>query len=557
MPKSGPAYTPGTDEMRNRLASEILEFIEAGPDSPVPEDVFNDYSIQMFEHHYAANPLFHEYCENRGVRPGSIDRWEDVPVVWSDAFKTHLVASFPPEKAVMAVMTGGTTSLTQRGRIFRDELGQKLVLTANRVLTHHYLFPDFPEGARCRVLIMAPGTAVAPSMGMAIGMDQTKENFGTEDSLFLLKKSGIDVKALIQALRESEESGVPVALVGATASYVYFFKACERKGLTFKLPPKSRVCDGGGYRGRFGPMTRDDYYELVQGILGVSSDWCVNVLGEGETASNYFDDTLRRTVLGLPKRERIKPAHPWSRVRCVSTEDLSTLPDGKIGLVQIFDLANVPTVLAVMSDDLGWTKFGGVEMVGRAMVENGRVVQMPDEPPAGMMGDAPVFRLLENYINFSIDFKMLGTKAETPPNAPPEVVEAAPKKPRVSDVLGQGEAKVADQIEDLLEATADEELADFKPETPATPPEAAPGIAPGFWEEVDHAQEDAVPGCPQVVDELLMAGHEADAAEMAEQALAAFREQADRPLSVYQEEWEKQGKKGEPPAEGNEEQVDK
>lgn len=56
-------------------------------------------------------------------------------------------------------------------------------------------------------------------MGMVIGLDQTRRYFGTEDSTFLIGRSGLDVGGLVRALRESEASGVPVALVGAASAY--------------------------------------------------------------------------------------------------------------------------------------------------------------------------------------------------------------------------------------------------------------------------------------------------------------------------------------------------
>jgi len=546
--KQGPAYTPGTEEMRNRLASEVLEIIEAGPDGYLSDEDFNDYAVQIFNHHYIANPIFHEYCASRKLDPKSVEHWTQVPAVWSDTFKTHLVAAFPPEQAAFAIMTGGTTSLTQRGRVFRDEKGMKLHLTANRVLTKHYLFPDFDEGERCRILLMAPSQKVAPSMGMAIGMEQTKEHFGTTDSMFVLKRRGIDVKALMGALEESETSGVPIAMVGATATYVYFMRACEEKGISFKLPPKSRICDGGGYRGRFGPITRDEYYALVEKIFGVPENWCINVLGEGETASNYFDDAILRTVRNMEPRERIKPCHPWNRIRCLDVSDLSVLPDGELGLVQIFDLANVSTVLAVQSDDLGYTKFGGVEMAGRAMVENGRVIAMPDEPPAGVGGDAPIFRLLENYINFSIDFGMLGTRARKGSEGSGSSVDAV-ARPRVSKTLDPrfgsfadeelsrvGGETAGDQIENMVADAAGAADIDYDDENTPVPTDY---IEPSYWEEVEHANDGAAPSCPQVVDELIMSEFEEDAKIMAEASTHVFEEQADRPLSHYQKEWER------------------
>ena len=243
-----PASAAAVQE-RHRLTEEVLGYIEAGVDAEVPD--WNGSCLRMFAMQYELNSIFREFCEAKKVRPGDVSDWREIPLVYNDMFKTHLVTSFPLENAVIGCLTGGTTSLTQRGRIFRDEEGKKLVFGANKRMTGAYLFPDFEAGQRCRILILAPSPEMAPSMGMAIGMEQTRTHFGTPDSQFLLGRTGIDVNGLLKALREAESSGVPVALIGATSAYVYFFQACKRKKLTFRLPRGSRVCDGGGYRGRF------------------------------------------------------------------------------------------------------------------------------------------------------------------------------------------------------------------------------------------------------------------------------------------------------------------
>ena len=472
------AADPRAVEERRRLTEDVLGFIEAGVD--VERFDFNAYALRLFALQFETNPIFREFCDAKKVRAEDVKRWQDVPMVYNDVFKTHLVASFPLEQAVMGCLTGGTTSLTQRGRIFRDEDGKKLVFGANRVMTGAYLFPDFETGRRCRILILAPSPELAPSMGMAIGMDQTRRAFGTDDSLFLLGKSGIDVDALLKALRESEASGVPVALIGATAAYVYFFQACRRKKWSFKLPPGSRICDGGGYRGRFGVVTRDDYYAMVEEILGIPGTHCVNVLGEAETATNLFDDSLRRQVKGLAPRQRTRPVPPWSRVLAMDIDTLKPLPDGKVGLLAHWDLANVPTVLAVITDNLGYTTDDGrgCEMVGRAKLENGKVSPLPDEKPVGGMGDGAIFRMLETYVNFSIDLKM-----------------RIAKDPKVE--------------------------------------------APSIREEIE-ARPGSVASCPQVVDEILVSQADAEAAKARDASLEAFRDQTDRPMEWFKAQADQQ-----------------
>jgi hypothetical protein len=198
------------------------------------------------------------------------------------------------------------------------------------------------------------------------------------------------------------------------------------------------------------------------------------VLGEAETATNLFDDSLRRLVKGLPPRKRTRPVPPWSRVLAMSIDDLSPLPDGEVGLLAHWDLANVPTVLSVITDNLGYTTDNGMgcEMVGRAKIENGKVSPLPDEEKTmGAMGDNAIFRMLETYTNFSIDFKMM-----------------IAKDPKVEQ--------------------------------------------PSVREEIE-ARPGSVASCPQVVDEILVAQADQEAAKLRDASLDAFKEQTERPLDYY------------------------
>lgn len=422
-------------EERARLAAAVTAMIEAGPaGSP---STFDALALEIFAYQYANNPLYRELADRKGADPGSVTAWTGIPAFPTEAFKGNLVASFPLEDAVMAQITSGSTS-EHRGKVFRDELGRGLVLAANRVMTGHWLFPDFEAGRRCRLLILAPSPQLAPSMGMAIGMEETRKAFGTDDSKFLLGLTGVDVAGLVEGLEQSESTGVPVAIIGSTSAFVFFFRAAEKRGLRFRLPEGSRLCDGGGYRGKFGEMTREGYYAMAETILGVPAHHCVNTLGMAESATNYFDDALRGAVTGAGTRAggstpRQKVPPPWTRVSAVSVDDLTPLPHGQVGLLRHFDLANLPTILAVQTDNLGVTSpDGGFEILGRAKVVDGKVVPLPSERTVGPMGDKGILRMLERYVNFSIDFRMgrITRRRPAPPPATSPVPQVDPTAPQ-------------------------------------------------------------------------------------------------------------------------------
>jgi hypothetical protein len=408
--------TDRAEARRAELAGKIHALMGRGVHAP--GDGFPALALEIFAYQYEHNPPYRRFCEGKRVDPGSVRSWREIPAFPTEAFKTELATSFPVEQAVLRQLTSGTSARegavhSMRGRIYRDALGRELVFEANRIVTAAWLFPDLEQGRRCRLLLLTPSPQLAPQMGMAIGMEQTRVHFGTEDSCFLISRSGLDVTGLLRAFERSQEDGVPVALVGATSAFVFFFNACRAKGFRFELPAGSRVCDGGGYRGRFGELTRDDYYRLTAEILGVPAHHCVNVLGMAESATNYADNVLADEVAGRPSTLRHKVPPPWTRVEAVSLRDLSPLPPGEVGLLRHHDLVNLPTVLAVQSDNLGVVDGqGGFEIVGRAQVVDGKVVPLPNERSVGPMGDRRIFRFLEAYVNLSIDFKMARHRAK-------------------------------------------------------------------------------------------------------------------------------------------------
>ncbi len=205
-------------------------------------------------------------------------------------------------------------------------------------------------------------------------------------------------------------------MIGSTSAFVFFLQACRKRGISFHLPAGSRIGDGGGYRGRFGELSQDDYFNLASAVLGIPASHCVNVLGMAESATNFFDDTLRRSVQGQGAGPRMRHCPPWARTVAVSLDDLSPLPHGQVGLLRHYDVVNLPTVLAVQTDNLGFADAAGnFQIVGRAQRDAaGKVSTLPSERVVGPMGDKRIFRMLEAYVNFSIRFKTGRLKPRQP-----------------------------------------------------------------------------------------------------------------------------------------------
>ena len=63
---------------------------------------------------------------------------------------------------------------------------------------------------------------------------------------------------------------------------------------------------------------------------------------------------------------------PWTRAQIISPETGREVAEGETGLIRIFDLANVFSVAAIQTEDLGVRRGDGFELIGRAQLAEPR-----------------------------------------------------------------------------------------------------------------------------------------------------------------------------------------
>ena len=64
----------------SRLKPLISE-LGSKPGSILPETEFNSFALELFSLQFQNIAPYRRFCEARGIAPGSIDDWRDVPMV--------------------------------------------------------------------------------------------------------------------------------------------------------------------------------------------------------------------------------------------------------------------------------------------------------------------------------------------------------------------------------------------------------------------------------------------------------------------------------------------
>lgn len=347
---------------REALAGEVLGFIRRGVEAPADDETFGRLALAAFEYQLAENEPYRRFCERRRVTPGDLSDWRAIPAVPTAAFKEAALICGGPGTAQIVFRTSGTSQgRERRGAHYVRDL-KLYEASALPNFSAHLL----PGGVRLRVLVLGPGPDLSPDSSLTWMLNLVRSRLGEPGSGHYVDQNGLQLESLTADLESSERDGQPVMLLGTASAFAHLVEHLERSDRVFRLAPGSRLMETGGFKGLGRVIPRGEFYAGLTYRLGIAELYCVAEYGMTEMCSQFYDNVLRERALGRSPELRYKVIPPWVRTQVVDAETLEPLPDGAVGVLRHFDLANLDSVLAVQTDDLGIAGGGGFEILGRA-----------------------------------------------------------------------------------------------------------------------------------------------------------------------------------------------
>ena len=322
------------------------------------EENLDEWAITAFTIQYHGNIPYRRYCEAREVYPGEVRTWRDVPPVATAAFRAVDLIVGKASDAELVFRTSGTT----RGP---DRRGRHLVRRADLYRA------SLRSAFRCYVLdadkshiivTLLPSFTFERDSSLGWMLDDVREGLGAAGSIGVAGSGGIDWEALTAAVEEAADR--PVCVLGTTLSFAAWReRLAAHEASAVRLAPGSRLMDTGGVKGKPG-LVRDELMFDLASRLGLGDESVVNEFGMTELLSQRYGTGLEPVTLAGP---------PWLRTRVLDPVTLEEMPDGESGILCHFDLANLGSVCAVLTEDRGRIVEGGVEWLGRT----------PGAPPRG------------------------------------------------------------------------------------------------------------------------------------------------------------------------------
>jgi hypothetical protein len=250
-----------------------------------------------------------------------------------------------------------------------------------------------------------------------------RQKLGAAETAFVGKLASdgswtLNFDVTLAALNSSLVTRHPSLLLGTAFSFVHLLDYLAERKLRFDLPASSRGMETGGYKGRSRALPKAELHQLITERLGVPPSHIICEYGMSELSSQAYDGTIQANILDLPhpgplpkEREncrqsagesvrfrnskertmlfplpegegqgegkRAVKSHyfqfpPWTRVQIISPESGHEVANGETGLIRVFDLANVFSVMAIQTEDLGIRRGDGFELVGRAQLAEPR-----------------------------------------------------------------------------------------------------------------------------------------------------------------------------------------
>ena len=345
----------GFAALRERLEQRFAE----GVKSAWSDSEFNECALAVFDFQYEANAAYRGLARGRGLRAGELSSWREVPAVPTRAFKRLSLVSGEEDDVERIFRTSGTTGgQGERGSHHVRSLALYRA-AALPTLRAHLL----PEGGRIRILSLVPPADLQPESSLAAMVGFALESFGAAGSAYFTDPDqGQDHRGFDEAVARAVSDREPVLVVGTAFAFVHWLDAAGPNARGSVLPEGSRVMETGGFKGRSREVARTDLYRALAARLGIDAARIVNEYGMTELLSQFYEPVLHEG--GETGRRLVGP--PWVRTRVLDPETLEESPEGTVGLLCHLDLANVGSVAAVLTEDLGKRVGDGFVLSGRS-----------------------------------------------------------------------------------------------------------------------------------------------------------------------------------------------
>ena len=379
------------------LTSEWGSWTSSGSAARACGAGFEALALELFALQFGHNMAYRRLCEARGARPGTVAHWTDIPAAPTSAFKEFDLSCLPAQERTNVFHSSGTTGQRPSRHYHNAESLALYEASLLQWFEAHFRLRapvgdageaksgrgDEMANGKWQMAILTPPPSQAPHSSLVHMFETIRRELGLDKSSFVgrVGRDGawaLELEAATEVLRKASHTGGRVLMLGTAFSFVHLLDHLAEQDLRFELPPGSCALETGGYKGRSRSMPKAALHSLIAERLGVPRGQIVCEYGMSELSSQAYDAQLAPLLLAhrAPHFTLHAPRSfyfpPWARVQIVSPETGREVGEGETGLIRVVDLANVYSVMAIQTEDLGIRRGSGFALAGRAVLAEPR-----------------------------------------------------------------------------------------------------------------------------------------------------------------------------------------
>ena len=343
---------------------------------------FNRLALELFQLQFQNVEPFRLYCHRRAATPATVAHWTMIPSVPASAFKEFELTSLATSARTQVFHSSGTTD-QRPSRHFHDTESLRVYEASLKPWFATHLLEDPTEPLQ--MIFLTPPPERVPHSSLVHMLQVVGTAFGAPGSYFAGSTGTdhswmLDDSRVFASLHDATLAGHPVMLLGTAFSFVHLLDEFAAQNLRLTLPTGSRVMETGGYKGRSRQLPKTELHALIRNQLGVPESHIICEYGMSELSSQAYAGRIQKRPL---EAEHVAPVPasndqttfsfpPWVRTMVVSPETNRPVAVGEQGLIRIFDLANVRSILAIQTEDLAELRKRGFELLGRSSLSEPR-----------------------------------------------------------------------------------------------------------------------------------------------------------------------------------------
>lgn len=321
---------------------------------------FNELALELFALQFKYNPGYQKICAARGLTPKEVRHWTQIPFAPTAAFKELELSSIPAEERTAVFHSSGTTE-QKPSRHFHCAQS----LEVYEASLWKWFDGNVINNRKFDLVVLTPPPQSAPNSSLVHMFETVRQQLGAPESVFVGvtgadRAWALNFDAAVGALKKGP---APKLILGTAFSFVHLLDYLTEKNLRFDLPFGSRAMETGGYKNRSRRLPKTRLHFLITTFLGIAAENIICEYGMSELSSQAYDSNSAGRGFLFP---------PWARAQIVSPETGREVAEGETGLIRILDLANVFSVAAIQTEDLGIKRGSGFELVGRAPLAESR-----------------------------------------------------------------------------------------------------------------------------------------------------------------------------------------